>query len=73
MSEKETKLMKYYTSGEYNGFYLMNNSFGKSGKTSLTLTDGQRIISMTGAFREEALVKAFQEIDRCEAVFNFNS
>ena len=65
MSETESKLIQYYTSGEYNGFYLMSSSNpGKSGKTSLTLTDGERQVYMTGSFQEDALVKAFQEIDR---------
>lgn len=65
MIEPNTKWQEFYITGEYKGFRkCREHNFKLSGQTHLTFTNGEKEVFATGIFKEEALEKIFDQIDR---------
>jgi hypothetical protein len=62
MISLEEKIREYELTGEYKGFHELL-SHEQAHMTHLTLTDGQRDISASGTFTNEALKRIFDKID----------
>lgn len=63
--KQDKRLLEYYTTGKYKGYIKDNEKQHKlAGKTHLTFSNGKKEIFATGQFREEALAKAFDRIDK---------
>ncbi|WP_138429172.1 hypothetical protein [Fodinibius saliphilus] len=59
------KFRKYYQSGNYRGFYKVENRFLRNSKSKAVIfSNGEESIHTIGMFTEEALGKAFEAIDK---------
>ncbi len=65
MDESNNKLQKFYATGEYKGFRkLSETNFKLLGKTHLTFTNGKKEFFASGLFKEQALAKIINRIDK---------
>lgn len=63
--DPDARWMEYYITGKYRGFYKKGESVYKlSHITQLVFTNGEKEVYASGGFKEEALHKIFNRIDR---------
>lgn len=66
MKKSESKMLKYYAKGHYKGFYPKEGEkhFKKLGdEIHITFTNGEKELTASGEFREQALKDIFKSID----------
>lgn len=65
LNQLSKNFREYYSTGKYKGFYkLRERQYKLSGKTHMTFTNGKKEIFAIGLFKEEALKKIFDQIDK---------
>ncbi|SMO38922.1 hypothetical protein [Fodinibius sediminis] len=61
----DKRLKEYYKTKKYRGFYKVGEHRHRwTGTTHLTFSDGSKQVHAVGLFREGALEKAFNKIDK---------
>ena len=65
MNNSDQRWLEYYILGKYRDFYLKETEKYKlAGKINLIFTNGEKEFLTSGKFREEALEKMFDRIDK---------
>lgn len=65
MIDQDKRLREYYISNKYKGFYkLKEQTYKLSFSTHLTFSNGEKEIFASGYFKEEALKRIFDKIDK---------
>ncbi len=65
MNNSDLRWLEYYILGTYRDFYLKESEQYKlAGKINLIFTNGEKEFLTSGKFREEALEKMFDRIDK---------
>lgn len=65
MKEVDKRFQEYYISNNYRGFCkLKEREYKLAGKTQMTFTNGEKQILASGIFKEAALEKIFNKIDK---------
>jgi hypothetical protein len=63
--DTDQRFTKYYQTGQYKGFYKVQEHFWPFSRTTfVTFSNGKKNIYASGIFSEEATVKAFKAIDQ---------
>ena len=64
---QDGRLLEYYTTEKYKVFYMLRKrDYKLLGFRHLVFTNGVRQIHASGNFKEEALCKVFDKIDRIQ-------
>ena len=65
MKKVDKRFQEYYITNKYKGFCkLREKEYKLSGQTRMTFTNGEKQIMASGVFKEAALEKIFDQIDK---------
>lgn len=65
MINEDKRFREYYITNKYNGFHkLREQNYKLSFSTHLTFSNGEKEIFASGYFKEEALKRIFDKIDK---------
>ncbi len=65
MIETDSRFQEFYKTNEYKGFHkLRQREYKLMGQTKITFSNGHKEIFATGIFKEVALQRIFDKIDK---------
>ena len=69
METVDCRWQEYYITGKYNGYYPVDNTSDAQlpGQQNITFSNGEIEVFATGLYKEDAIAKIFDQIDKIVA------